>query len=290
MLENLRFDPGETENNPNFAKQWAKYAEVYINDAFGTAHRAHASTYGMVKYVDGTCGIGFLMKKELEALSELLNSPESPFIVIMGGAKVSDKIGLLKNLLQKSDKMLIGGAMAYAFLAAQGKEIGSTLVEKSQIKAAKEILESAQVRGVEVILPVDHVVASSPEDEEVSVSKTVPNGKIGFDIGPETRELFASEIAKAKKIFWNGPLGMFEKPQFSEGTKYIAESIAKQKVLSVVGGGDSASAVRKFGLDKQFHHVCTGGGAALKFLEGKELPAISALLEKLNKKPSGGLQ
>lgn len=279
LLENLRFHKEEEENDPNFAEKLAGLCEVYVNDAFGTAHRAHASTAGMVKYV-ASFGAGFLMKSEIEYLKKLLENPGKPFLLIVGGAKVSDKIGVIENLLDKVDSVLIGGGMAYTFLKARGAEIGNSLFEADRVHTAKKILERAATRGVEVLLPVDHTVAKECR-EGVNFSCTdnenIPKGMMGLDIGKKTCGAFADKISAAKTLFWNGPMGVFEIEPFSKGTYAVAGAVAESGSMSVVGGGDSVAAINRSGLADKFSHLCTGGGASLKFLEGKKLPGIEAL-------------
>ena len=279
LLENLRFHEEETANNEQFAKQLASLAEVYINDAFGTAHRAHASTSGMVQFME-TKGAGFLMRKEIAALTQLLDSPERPFVGVLGGAKVSDKLGVIENLMNICDSLIIGGGMSYTFLAALGYSVGKSLLEKEKIHQAKRILERADTRKIPIILPVDHVVASAC-DAQATPSTTedasVPDGMMGLDIGPKTISNFCEVISQAKTLFWNGPLGVFELAPFANGTLKIAQTIAKTKCMSVVGGGDSVAAIMKSGLADKISHISTGGGASLEFIEGKKLPGIVAL-------------
>jgi len=279
VLENLRFYPEEEKNDRDFAQALAKLAEVYINDAFAASHRAHASVVAITEFFEEK-GCGFLMKKELEALGKLLSNPERPFVLILGGAKVSDKIGVIKGLLDKVDSILIGGAMAYTFLKALGYEVGKSPIEMDKIEEAKFILNEASKRGVKVILPRDHkVVKNIDEKESFSIvdNEHFPSEMIGVDIGPSTVEVFVKELTKANTILWNGPLGVFEYEAFSEGTKRIAETVAFSKGFTVVGGGDTVSAVNKFGLAQKIGHLSTGGGATLEFLEGKVLPGIKAL-------------
>ncbi|MBI4508226.1 MAG: phosphoglycerate kinase [Deltaproteobacteria bacterium] len=279
LLENLRFHAGEEANDDQFARQLASYADVYINDAFGTAHRAHASTVGMIKHVPEK-GAGFLMLKEIEFLSRLLGSVERPYLAVIGGAKVSDKIGVLESLAARVDKMLVGGAMASTFLAAQGKPLGKSKIEQDKLPLARAFLKKAQDRGVGILLPIDAVAASSPEDMQaraVSVDE-FPADAMSLDIGPKTAAAFGDEIARARTVFWNGPMGMFEKPQFAAGTFSVARALAgNPRALSVVGGGDSVSAIEQAGVTEKISHVSTGGGASLEFVEGKLLPGIAAL-------------
>ncbi len=281
LLENLRFHEEETANNEQFSKQLAALAEVYIDDAFGTAHRAHASTSGMVKFME-TKGAGFLMRKEIAALTKLLDSPEGPFVGVLGGAKVSDKLGVIENLMNLCDSLIIGGGMSYTFLSALGYSIGKSLLDEGKIHTAKRILERASTRNIPILLPVDHVVASACDAQAVPSTTTdasVPDGMMGLDIGPKTVSNFCEVISKAKTIFWNGPLGVFELAPFANGTLKIAQAIAKTKCMSVVGGGDSVAAITKSGLADKITHISTGGGASLEFIEGKKLPGIVALEE-----------
>ncbi|GAB4289141.1 MAG: phosphoglycerate kinase [Myxococcota bacterium] len=280
LLENLRFYPGEEENDEEFVSQLADGFDVYVNDAFGTAHRAHASTYGVPMKLKEK-GAGFLMKAEIEHLGALLRSPKRPFVAILGGAKVSDKIGVLKNLIEKADTLLIGGAMANTFLAAKGFKLGDSLVEDDRLEIAGTILGDAEKRKVKLILPEDFKVASTIDDTKVSEvgCKKFPEGKKALDIGERTIARFKEAIASAGTIFWNGPLGVFEKPQFAVGTMEIARAVAESGAESVVGGGDSIAAINISGVANKITHISTGGGASLKFVEGKELPAIKALCE-----------
>jgi phosphoglycerate kinase len=279
LLENVRFDQGETGNDPAFAKQLAQYTEIFINDAFGTAHRAHASTVGILDHLDGVSGVGFLIEKELEALGKLKEDPARPFVAILGGSKVSDKIGLIKELLNQCQAIIVGGAMAYTFLKAQDKNVGASRVELDQLSLAERILNIAASKDVKFYLPTDHVVARevSPNAPSEIIEDEFEPDHMGLDIGPTTRSRYASVIKEAGKIFWNGPMGVFEIRQFSEGTEAVAKAMSETKAFTVVGGGDSAAAIRQFGYDGDVSHVCTGGGAALSFLEGKTLPGIEAL-------------
>jgi phosphoglycerate kinase len=279
LLENLRFHPEEEANDPVFAEKLASLCQVYVNDAFGTAHRAHASTEGMVKYVKEKAA-GFLMEKELKYLGQLLENPARPFIAILGGAKVSDKISLIENLLTKVDAILICGGMAYTFLKANKLEVGKSLLEEDKIKTAQRLLERASVKNIKMLLPQDHVVApelSKGVASEVVPEKGIPRDQIALDIGPETIAAFKEEIMNAKTIFWNGPAGAFEVEPFDHGTVELARAIAESPGLSVVGGGDSVAALRKSGLADRITHISTGGGAALEFVEGKKLPGVAAL-------------
>jgi len=284
LLENLRFHAEEEANDDNFARQLAALADLYVNDAFGSAHRAHASTAGITKFVQKSAA-GLLMQKELEYLGRAVTNPEKPFVAIIGGAKVSDKIDVLRNLLGKVDALLIGGAMAYTFLKAQGKQVGRSLVEEDKIGLAKDLLTAAQSKKVRMLLPVDHVVAekidaASPA-QVVSADAGIPAGQMGLDIGPATVAAFAKEIAAAKTIVWNGPMGVFEVAPFAKGTMQIAQAIAQNRAAtSIVGGGDSVAAVHQAGVADRITHISTGGGASLEFLEGKKLPGVEALTNK----------
>jgi phosphoglycerate kinase len=278
LLENLRFHGEETKNDEGFAQSLARLADVYVNDAFGTAHRAHASTAGMAQYVK-ECAAGFLLKQEVDYLGKVLADPERPLMAILGGAKVSDKIKVVRSLLARVDALLIGGAMAYTFLRARGQETGKSMVEEEQIPLATELLGSASERKVPMLLPTDHVVADKPEagSPAETVKGDIPPEKMGLDIGPETIEAFEREIGKARTIFWNGPLGLFEVKPFDAGTMAIAGALAQSSALTIVGGGDSVAAVKRSGQAERISHVSTGGGASLEFLEGKTLPGLAAL-------------
>ena len=276
LLENLRFHKEEEKNDPEFSKQLAALAEVYVNDAFGTAHRAHASTAGMVKFVPEK-GAGLLLKKELDYLGRLLGHPERPFVAILGGAKVSDKIGVITNLMPKIDSLLIGGGMAYTFLQAKGVSIGRSLVEADRVELARELEAKAKAAGVTLVLPSDHVAAEGRDKEPVIVGENIPENLMGLDIGPTTIERFSREIKKSKMVLWNGPVGLFEEEKFSAGTKAIAHAVADSGAVSVVAGGDTVAAVDQAGVQSRITHLSTGGGATLEFLEGKKLPGIEAL-------------
>jgi 3-phosphoglycerate kinase len=280
MLENLRFHKQEEANDETFARELASFADVYCNDAFGTAHRAHASTAGMAAFVKEKCA-GFLMRKELEKLGKIVKNPEKPFVVVLGGAKVTDKIKVIENLLPKCNAMLIGGAMAYTFLKAQGANIGKSRVEEDKVPLALRLIEAAKELGVDLVLPVDHVVGSSPDEKSEATDvadRNIPEGKMGLDIGSKTRALFTQHIRNAKTVLWNGPMGLFEVAKFAEGTKSVATAMAlNTQALTVVGGGDSAAAVNDLGLASKLSHVSTGGGASLELLEGIKLPGIAAL-------------
>jgi len=284
MLENLRFHPQEEANDDEYAKTLASYGDVYVNDAFGTAHRAHASTVGVTKYLPAYAGL--LMEREIEALSSLLENVEHPFATIVGGAKVSGKLGVLNNLMALCDSFLVGGGMANTFLVAQGFTVGKSLLEKELVDDARQILEKAQSKGVEFLLPTDVVVAKEvtrgAEHKIVKVNK-IPNSWSVVDIGPESTSAFLKALEPARTIFWNGPLGVFEVPTFGDGTRAIARqlaSLAEQGVTVVVGGGDSVAALEELGLTSKMTHISTGGGASLEFMEGRELPGISVLLDK----------
>ena len=284
LLENLRFHPEEEANDENFSKQLGKLAEFYVNDAFGTAHRAHASTVGITKFVQKSAA-GLLMEKELQYLGKALQSPERPFVAILGGAKVSDKIGVIQNLLGKVDVLIIGGGMAYTFLKAQGQAVGKSLVEEDKVQLAKELLQQAKARKVKFLLPSDHVVADRIDANAltkiVGAGQSIPDNMMALDIGPETIETFSEEIAKARTIVWNGPMGVFEMPPFAKGTKKIANAVAENPgAVSIVGGGDSVAAVKAAGVADKITHISTGGGASLEFLEGVKLPGVEALTEK----------
>jgi phosphoglycerate kinase len=284
LLENLRFHPEEEANNENFARQLAALADIYVNDAFGTAHRAHASTAGITRFIQKSAA-GLLMQKELEYLGKATTNPEKPFVAIIGGAKVSDKIDVIRNLLSKVDALLIGGAMAYTFLKAQGLQVGKSLVEEDKIELAKSLLQEAENKNVRLLLPVDNVVAekidASASTQVLKSQAGIPESKMGLDIGPETVAAFAQEIAGAKTIVWNGPMGVFEVAPFAKGTMKIAEAIAANRgATSIVGGGDSVAAVHQSGVADKISHISTGGGASLEFLEGKKLPGVEALTDK----------
>ena len=280
MLENLRFDPGEEKHDREFAQSMAQQTDIYINDAFGASHRAHASIVALPGLVEQK-GIGFLMRKEIEMLDTIRFAPESPFLTILGGAKVSDKIEVIEVLMEKVDTLMIGGAMAYTFLAAQKIQTGKSLVEKDKISFAADLMKRAEMRGKRLLLPIDHRITKDIKDTEgskISDSAAIPEGWMGVDIGPKTAELYAKECARAKTIFWNGPMGVFETTEFSDGTFRVARAIAEnEKCTSVVGGGDSAAAAEASGLADKFSHISTGGGASLEFLQGEKLPGIEAL-------------
>ena len=284
LLENLRFHKEETGNGEEFAKALAKLGDVYVNDAFGTAHRAHASTEGVTKFID-ICVAGYLMEKELEYLDGAISNPKRPFIAILGGAKISGKIDVIESLLSKVDTLIIGGGMAYTFYKAQGFEIGTSLLDADKIELAKDMLKKFESSNVKVMLPVDVVVAKDFDNDSPAETvdvQSIPADKMGLDIGEKTRELFASEIKKSKTVVWNGPMGVFEFPNFAKGTNAIANALVEATedgAITIIGGGDSAAAIKKAGLDAKVSHVSTGGGASLEFLEGKVLPGVAALTD-----------
>ena len=281
LLENVRFHKEEEKNDPEFSKELASLAEIYVNDAFGTAHRAHASTAGVADFLPAVCG--YLIEKEISIMGKALADPARPFVAILGGAKVSDKIGVIENLIDKVDCLIIGGGMAYTFLKAQGYEIGKSICELDKLDLAKELIAKAQERGVELLLPVETVVAaefSNDADAFVVPSTQIPADMEGFDIGPATVELFSAAIAKAKTVIWNGPMGVFELPKFAAGTKALAKAVAETDAITIIGGGDSAAAVAQLGYADKMTHISTGGGASLEYLEGKILPGIDCLNNK----------
>ncbi|MCA9404551.1 MAG: phosphoglycerate kinase [Candidatus Omnitrophica bacterium] len=280
LLENLRFHNEEEANDPAFAKSLAGLADLYVNDAFGTAHRAHASTEGITQYL--TSAAGFLLEKELNYLGQAVSNPARPYVVIMGGAKVSDKILLIENLLTKADAILIGGGMAYTFLKALGKPIGNSLLEKDRVPTAKELMEKAKKAGVNLVLTTDFVVVDGFDKKDtVRIVDEIPDGTESIDIGPKTRAEFKKVLSTAKTVVWNGPVGVFEIDPYAQGTKEIAEYLAQlDSATTIVGGGDSAAAAKKFGVAEKMTHISTGGGASLELLEGKELPGIAALTNK----------
>ena len=281
MLENLRFDPREKANDSEFSKLLASLADVYVNDAFGAAHRAHASVEGITHYLPAVAG--FLMKKEVEVLTSLLESPKRPFLTILGGAKVSDKIKVIENLLGKVDSLILGGGMSYTFLKARGYGVGKSICEDDQIDFAKDMLALARKNNVNLLLPVDIVVAKefdSEADKKMVSVQSIPEDWMGMDIGDRSIELFKEEISRANTIFWNGPLGVFEWDNFSKGTKSIATAIAESGAVTVAGGGDTIAALKKYNLFSKFTHVSSGGGASMELLEGKELPGIASLMDK----------
>lgn len=285
LLENVRFHAEEEKNDPEFAKQLASLAEIYVNDAFGTAHRAHASTAGVADYLPAVCG--FLIQKEIDVMGKALDDPDRPFVAILGGAKVADKLTVIENLLGKVDTLIIGGGMAYTFLAAQGKSIGTSLFDDTKLDYCKEMLAKAEKNGVKLLLPVDTVVAKAfpdPIDAAIDVktvsSDCIPADMMGLDIGEKTRELFADAIKNAKTVVWNGPMGVFENPTLAAGTIAVAKALADSGATTIVGGGDSAAAVEQLGFADKITHISTGGGASLEFLEGKDLPGVVAADDK----------
>lgn len=278
LLENVRFEAGEEKNDEELSKKFASLAEIFVNDAFGTAHRAHSSTTGVASFLPAVSG--FLIEKELNFLGTALENPERPFVAILGGKKVSDKIGVINSLLEKVDTLLIGGAMAYTFFKSMGYNVGNSICEEDKLDLAKELMEKAKSKGVKLILPVDTKIGKefSADTESKTVKYTeIPDGWEGFDIGEETIKLYAQELQNAKTVVWNGPLGLFEFEQFAVGTNEIAKTLANVDAVKIIGGGDSAAAVEKAGLAEKFTHISTGGGASLEFLEGKKLPGIEAL-------------
>lgn len=282
LLENTRYRSEETKNSEKFSKELASLADIFVNDAFGTAHRAHCSTVGVTQFIE-TSVCGYLIQKELKFLGEAVNHPVRPFVAILGGAKVTDKIDVISNLLEKVDTLIIGGGMAYTFLKAGGYSIGSSLVEEDKVEYAKDMMQRAEAKGVKFLLPVDHIVAdrfSSEADPIVTSDQNIPAGYMGLDIGPKTSEIFKGAISMAKTIVWNGPMGVFEFVNFAKGTIAVAEAMSKVDGTTVIGGGDSAAAVNQLGFGEKMTHVSTGGGASLEFLEGKLLPGIEALTNK----------
>ena len=279
LLENLRFHKEEEKNDPAFAKELASLADIYINDAFGTAHRAHASTAGITAYLPSVAG--FLIEKELQYLGNAINNPKRPLVIILGGAKVSDKIELIKNLIPKANSIIIGGGMAYTFLKAQGTNVGNSKLEKDKVDMARDLMEQAKKAGVGFSLTTDFVITQSFASDDCKISDVIPDGWESLDIGPKTIKRYEEILSSAKTIVWNGPLGVFERDAYAKGTRAIADYLASLKdVTVIIGGGDSAAAVSKFGLEDKMTHISTGGGASLEFLEGKELPGIAALNDK----------
>lgn len=281
LLENLRFHKEEEKNDPEFAKALASFADVFVNDAFGTAHRAHASTEGVTHYLPAVAG--YLIGKELDVMGKALENPARPFVAVLGGVKVSDKIGVINNLLEMVDTLIIGGAMSYTFQRAKGGKVGNSVVEEDKIELAKELMQKAKDKGVNLVLPVDNEAAQEFKNDTMRItvhSMDIPEGWEGMDIGPETRKIFAKEIAKAKTVVWNGPMGVFEFPNFAEGTRAVARAMAEADAVTIIGGGDSAAAVEQLGFADRISHISTGGGASLEFLEGKVLPGVAALNDK----------
>jgi 3-phosphoglycerate kinase len=283
LLENLRFHKEEEGNDKEFCRALAAYCEVYVNDAFGTAHRAHASTAGIVQYGFAPIAVaGFLIAKEIEIMGGALENPKRPFAAILGGAKVSDKIGVIKNLLEKVDTLIIGGAMAYTFFASQGKKVGSSLCEKDKIDLAKELLEKAAAKKVKLLLPVDNIIADKFDANANTqvIQGDIPDGWQGLDIGPKTQKLFADAVKNARTVVWNGPMGVFEMEKFAGGTRAVAKALSETEAVTIIGGGDSAAAVQQLGYADKMTHISTGGGASLEFLEGLELPGVACLNDK----------
>lgn len=286
LLQNTRYRAEETKNGEEFSKELGSLCDLFVNDAFGAAHRAHSSTVGVASYVKESAN-GFLMAKEIKFLGDAVNNPTRPFVTILGGAKVADKLAVIENLLNKADVLIIGGGMAYTFLKAQGKEIGTSLLDPEKIDYCKEMLDRAKAKGVELLLPVDCVVAKSFPDPidaaietEVVDADHIPADMMGLDIGPKTRELFAAKVKEAKTVVWNGPMGVFENPELAKGTIAVAQALADTDATTIIGGGDSAAAVNQLGFGSKMSHISTGGGASLEYLEGKELPGIAAMTDK----------
>ena len=281
LIENVRFDARETKNGADFAKELADFAEIYVNDAFGSAHRAHASTAGVAAYLPAVCG--YLIQKEIDVMGKALADPARPFVAILGGAKVSDKIGVINNLIEKVDTLIIGGGMAYTFFKAAGSDVGTSLCEEDKLDLANEMVAKAKAKGVNFMIPVDNVVATEYDENaenKVVKSTAIPSGWMGLDIGPNTREMFSKAIEGAGTVVWNGPMGVSEWKNFAAGTEAVAAAVANSGAISIIGGGDSAAAVEKLGFADKMTHISTGGGASLEFLEGKNLPGISCLLDK----------
>lgn len=285
LLENVRFHAEETKNDPEFAKQLASLADIFVNDAFGTAHRAHASTAGVAAYIPAVCG--FLIQKEIDIMGGALSNPARPFVAILGGAKVADKLAVISNLLEKCDTLIIGGGMSYTFAKARGYEVGTSLVDDEKISYCKEMLEKAEKAGKKIVLPIDNVVSKDfpdpidgPVDVETVPADKIPADKMGLDIGEKTREFFADTVKSAKTVIWNGPMGVFENPTLAKGTIAVAKALAETDAVTIIGGGDSAAAVKNLGFADKMTHISTGGGASLEFLEGKVLPGIDCLEDK----------
>ena len=281
MLENVRFHPGEEANDPEFARRLARLGELFVNDAFGAAHRAHASTAGVARYLPAVAG--FLLHREVSVMGRALEQPQRPFVAILGGAKVRDKIGVIRHLLGRVDALLVGGGMAFTFVRARGGSVGKSLVDETHLELARELLEQARARGVPFLLPEDVVAARelSPDSPtQVVAADAIPEGWMGVDIGPATRRRFAEEVGRARTVIWNGPLGVFEIPAFAEGSREVARALAESAATTIIGGGDTAAAVQQFGLAERMTHVSTGGGASLEFLEGRELPGVAVLQDR----------
>lgn len=282
LLENTRYRAEETKNGEQFSKELASLCDVFVNDAFGTAHRAHCSNVGVTEYVD-TAVVGYLMQKEIDFLGNAVNNPERPFIAILGGAKVSSKISVIENLLEKVDTLIIGGGMSYTFSKAQGGTVGTSLLEEDYCEYALNMLKKAEEKGVKLLLPVDTVIADAFDNDaqkKVVDAKEIPDGWMGLDIGPKTAELYAEAVKEAKTVVWNGPMGAFEMPNFAAGTEAVAKALAATEAVTIIGGGDSAAAVNQLGYGDKMTHISTGGGASLEFLEGKELPGVAAANDK----------
>lgn len=287
LLQNTRYRAEETKNGEALSKEFASLADVYVNDAFGAAHRAHCSTVGVTEFISGECAVGYLMQKELKYLGGAVEDPKRPFVTILGGAKVADKLSVIENLLNKADTLIIGGGMAYTFLAAKGYEIGNSLLDSEKIDYCKDMLKQAEDKGVKILLPIDCTIAKdfpNPIDAEISVevvdADKIPNDKMGLDIGTKSAELFANEVKSAKTVVWNGPMGVFENPILAKGTIAVAKALADTDAITIIGGGDSAAAVNTLGFGDKMSHISTGGGASLEFLEGKDLPGIVAVDDK----------
>lgn len=281
LLENVRFEKGETKNDPELSAKFAALADIFVNDAFGTAHRAHCSTAGVAEHLPAVSG--YLIGKELAIMGKALTAPERPFVAILGGAKVSDKIGVIESLIEKADSIIIGGGMAYTFFAAQGLEIGSSICENEKIEIAVQLIKKAAQKNVSLMLPTDNVVADNFAENantQIVSSDAIPAGWMGMDIGPKTREAFADTIKKAKTVVWNGPMGVFEMSPFAEGTRAVAQAMADSDAVTIIGGGDSAAAAAQLGFEDKITHISTGGGASLEFLEGLELPGIACLNDR----------
>ena len=288
LLENTRYRAEETKNGEAFSKELASLCDVFVNDAFGTAHRAHCSNVGVTQFVD-TCTVGYLMQKEIDFLGNAVNNPQRPFVAILGGAKVADKLNVISNLIEKCDTLIIGGGMAYTFLKSQGKEVGKSLLDETKLDYCKEMIEKAEKLGKKLLLPVDHVIVSgfpnpidAPVETAVVSADNMPEDMSGMDIGPETAKLFADAVKSAKTVVWNGPMGLFENPQLAKGTIAVAEALAGTEATTIIGGGDSAAAVNQMGFGDQMSHISTGGGASLEFLEGKELPGVVAADDRIS--------
>ena len=281
LLENVRFRKEETKNESVFSKELAQLGEIFVNDAFGTAHRAHCSTAGVADYLPAVSG--FLIEKEVKFLGDALENPQRPFVAIMGGAKVGDKIPVIENLLKKVDTLIIGGGMSYTFFKSMGLEIGTSILDEESVELAGELMKKAESAGVKMLLPIDVICAKEFDNNSEKIvcdRENIPADRMGMDIGPKTAQLIREELLQAKTVVWNGPMGVFEMPNFAEGTKQVAESLAESDAVSIIGGGDSAAAVQQFGYGDKMTHISTGGGASLEFLEGKVLPGIAVLEEK----------